>query len=137
MQIHTVGGIIAPGQEIAEIVPVSEELVLEAQVSPLDIDRVYAGQEATIRFSSFGSKTPTLFGTLLSLSADAYGDQTTGQPFYLARIEVSAESLKNLGNLDLVPGMPAEVFISTGSRTMLQYLFKPFSNTIARSFIED
>jgi len=137
MQAHTVGGIIEAGNPIAEIVPSSEELILEARVSALDIDRVSPGQEARIRFSSFGSATPQTFGTLLSLSADAYPDEATQQPYYLARIEVSPESIENLNGLELVPGMPAEAFISTGSRTLMQYMLKPFSNTVARSFIED
>ncbi|MDA9783660.1 HlyD family type I secretion periplasmic adaptor subunit [Gammaproteobacteria bacterium] len=137
MQVHTEGGVIGPGTVIAEIVPLTEELILEVQVSPLDIDRVYDGQEAMIRFSSFGNRTPTIFGSLLSLSADAIQDPNTGMTYYLARIEVSPEGMANLGDLELLPGMPAEVFIATGSRTMMQYLFKPFSNAMARSFIED
>lgn len=137
MQVHTVGGVIGPGTVIAEIVPLTEELILEAHVSPLDIDRVFEGQEATIRFSSFGNRTPTIFGNVLSLSADAYVDQNTGMSFYLARVEVTPEGMSDLGELELLPGMPAEVFIATGSRTLLQYLFKPFSNIMARSFIED
>jgi len=137
MQIHTEGGVIGAGTMIAEIVPLTEELILEVQVSPLDIDRVYEGQEAMIRFSSFGNRTPTIFGSLLSLSADALQDPNTGMTYYLARIEVSPEGMADLGDLELLPGMPAEVFIATGSRTLLQYLFKPFSNAMARSFIED
>ncbi|MDA8920709.1 HlyD family type I secretion periplasmic adaptor subunit [Gammaproteobacteria bacterium] len=137
MQVHTEGGVIGPGTVIAEIVPLTEELILEVQVSPLDIDRVYEGQEAMIRFSSFGNRTPTIFGSLLSLSADAIQDPNNGMTYYLARVEVSPEGMANLGDLELLPGMPAEVFIATGSRTLLQYLFKPFSNTLARSFIED
>ena len=137
MQIHTDGGVIGPGTVIAEIVPLTEELILEVQVSPLDIDRVYEGQEAMIRFSSFGNRTPTIFGSLLSLSADAIQDPNTGMTYYLARVEVSPEGMADLGDLELLPGMPAEVFIATGSRTLLQYLFKPFSNAMARSFIED
>ena len=126
-----------PAPVIAEIVPLTEELILEVQVSPLDIDRVYDGQEAMIRFSSFGNRTPTIFGSLLSLSADAIQDPNTGMTYYLARIEVSPEGMADLGDLELLPGMPAEVFIATGSRTLMQYLFKPFSNAMARSFIED
>ena len=74
---------------------------------------------------------------MLSLSADAYPDEYTQQPYYLARVEVRPESIEELDGLELVPGMPAEVFIATGSRTLLQYMLKPFSNTVARSFIED
>ena len=137
MQVHTEGGVIGPGTAIAEIVPLTEELILESRVSPLDIDRVFEGQEATIRFSSFGNRTPTIFGNVLNLSADAIVDQNTGMSYYLARVEVTPEGMADLGDLELLPGMPAEVFIATGSRTLLQYLFKPFSNAMARSFIED
>jgi len=73
----------------------------------------------------------------LNLSADTYPDELSGQPYYLARVEVDPSSIEDLGNLELLPGMPAEVFIATGSRTLLQYMFKPFSNVMARSFIED
>ena len=137
MQVHTIGGVISAGSPIAEIVPGNDELVIQASVSPVDIDRVSEGQEARIRFSTFGSRAPTFFGTLISLSADALADESTGASFYLARIELNADSREELGNLVLLPGMPAEVFINTGSRTFLQYLFKPLSNTVARSFNED
>lgn len=137
MQFHTIGGVIGPGSPIADIVPQSEELLLEAKVSLMDIDRVSVGQDATIRFSSFGNSVPTIYGTVLSLSADSLMDQNTGAYYYLARVEVSPEGMEDLGDLVLLPGMPAEVFIATGSRTFLQYLFKPFSNAMARSFTED
>ena len=99
--------------------------------------RVSPGQDATIRFSSFNSSVPTIFGRVLSVSADAMADQATGMPFYLARVAVTEEGMQDLGNLTLVPGMPAEVFINSGSRTFLQYVMKPFSNAIARSLRED
>ena len=110
---------------------------MQGSVSPNDIDRVSEGQEATIRFSTFGSSVPTITGNVLSLSADAMTNESTGAQYYLARIEVTPEGMEELGDLILMPGMPAEVFINTGSRTFLQYLFKPFSNAMARSFNED
>ena len=137
MQFHTIGGVIGPGAPIADIVPQSDELILEAKVPVIDIDRVSVGQEAMIRFSTFGSSTPTIYGVVLNLSADTLIDEMTGMPYYLARVEVTEEGMEELGDLVLLPGMPAEVFIATGSRTFLQYLFKPFSNALARSFIED
>jgi membrane fusion protein, epimerase transport system len=137
MQVHTVGGVIGPGSTIAEIVPQSEELIVEARVSIVDIDRVAPGEEATIRFSSFGNRTPTVFGDVLNISADSLQDPNTGASYYLARVEVSPDGMESLHGLVLVPGMPAEVLIASGSRTLLQYLFKPFSNVMARSFIED
>jgi epimerase transport system membrane fusion protein len=80
---------------------------------------------------------PTISGTVLSVSADAVVDQNTGVPYYMARVQVTPEGLQELGDLELVPGMPAEVFIASGSRTFLQYVMKPFSNALARSLIED
>ena len=137
MQVHTIGGVVGSGAAIAEIVPESDELVLEASVNPVDIDRVSVGQQARIRFSTFGSRAPTIFGTVLTISADSIANEMTGVPYYQARVDVSPESLGELGDLALMPGMPAEVYINTGSRTLLQYLFKPFSNALARSFNED
>lgn len=137
MRVHTIGGVIAPGFPIAEIVPESDELIIEASINPNDIDRVSEGQEARIRFSAFGSSAPTIFGTVITLSADSVLDENTGMSYYRALVQVNKESTEGLGELALLPGMPAEVFINTGSRTMLQYLFKPFSNAISRSFNED
>jgi epimerase transport system membrane fusion protein len=137
MQVHTIGGVIGPGAPIAEIVPESDELIVEASVNPIDIDRVSEGQEARIRFSTFGSRAPTIFGTLITLSADAIPNEATGGSYYLARVEVNPESMEELGDLALLPGMPAEIYINTGSRTLLQYLFKPLSNAVSRSFNED
>ena len=137
MQVHTIGGVIGPGETIAEIVPKSDGYIVEASVSPIDIDRVSEGQEARIRFSTFGSRAPTIFGTLITLSADALPNSATGTPYYLARVEVNPNNMEELGELALLPGMPAEIYINTGSRTLLQYLFKPFSNAVSRSFNED
>jgi epimerase transport system membrane fusion protein len=137
LRFHTEGGVISPGNPIAEIVPQSVDLIVTARVSPNDIDRVSLGQDATIRFSTFGSSVPTIFGRVLNLSANSLSDEATGTAYYEARVEVTEEGLASLGDLVLLPGMPADVFIATGSRTLLQYLFKPFSNAIARSLIED
>lgn len=138
MQVHTVGGVIGPGTPIAEIVPQSDELIIEASVSPNDIDNVAVGQEASIRFSAFGrAVVPTIYGNVLSISADRLVNESTGMPYYLARIQVTPEGMEDLGDLTLVPGMPAEVFINTGSRTFLQYLMKPLTNAMARSFREE
>lgn len=137
MQVHTIGGVVGPGSPIAEIVPESDELIIEASINTNDIDRVSEGQEARIRFSSFGSSAPTIFGEVMSLSADAMPNEVTGMPYYLARVAVSPEGMDELGDLTLIPGMPAEVYINTGSRTFIQYLFKPLSNAVARSFNED
>ena len=121
-----------------DIVPEEDELIVEAQVSPSDIDRVALGQEATIRFSSFGNgSVPVIYGRVINLSADSFYDEATGSYYYLARVEVTEEGMEDLGDLTLVSGMPADVFIATGARTFLQYLFKPLSNAMARGLRED
>jgi epimerase transport system membrane fusion protein len=138
MQIHTIGGVVRPGVDIAEIVPQLDELIIEANVAPMDIDRVTVGQEATISFSAFSSGlVPTIYGKVIGISADRLTDQSTGVPYYLARVEVTPEGMSDMGNLVLVSGMPAEVFITTGTRTFLQYITKPFTIALSRSFIED
>lgn len=138
LQVHSIGGVIPPGGMIAEIVPQADQMVIEARVSPLDRERVVMGQDASVRMSSFNSRVvPTLYGKVIGLSADSMYEEATGSTFYLARIELNPESLDDLQGQELVPGMPAEVFISTGSRTFLEYLMKPLSDSVARSFIED
>ncbi|RLA19898.1 MAG: HlyD family type I secretion periplasmic adaptor subunit, partial [Gammaproteobacteria bacterium] len=108
------------------------------RVSPMDIDRVAVGTEATVRFSAFKSATtPTIFAVVTRISADRLVDEETGIPYYLARVEVSEEGREMLGSLILVPGMPAEVLIKTGERTLFEYLAQPARNAFARSLIED
>ena len=138
LQVHTIGGVIGPGMRIVDIVPQEEDLIIEAEVPPIDIDRVEIGQNATVRFSTFGmGSVPRIHGEVINISAESMINETTNIPYYLARVEVSPDSLDDLGGLVLVPGMPAEVYIATGERTFLQYLLKPFSNAIARGFRED
>ena len=138
LAVHTEGGVIPPGHPILDVVPQDAELIIEAQVSPMDIDRVVVGLQAEVRFSAFKqSKTPRMFGQVTQLSADRLVDQKTGAPYYLARVELTADSRQELGKLQLLPGMPAEVLINTGERTLFEYLAQPATNAIARSFIED
>ncbi|MEM1154284.1 MAG: HlyD family type I secretion periplasmic adaptor subunit [Pseudomonadota bacterium] len=138
MNTHTVGGVIQPGQPLLDIVPEEATLVIDARVSPKDIDSVSIGSEATIRFSAFNAATtPIMKGILTKVSADILVDQVSGRSYYLARIELSEESEAMLGSLILVPGMPVEVLLKTGERTLFQYLAKPATNAFARSLIED
>jgi membrane fusion protein, epimerase transport system len=142
LQVHTLGAVIPPGGKILDIVPQGEKLIVEARVSPMDVDRVQVGQIAEVRFSAFKSRTtPRIDGKLISVSADRLMDENVQnpEPYYLARIEISQEGIASLlkSELTLLPGMPAEVLINTGERTMLEYLFDPLSDAVARSFIED
>ena len=151
LAVHTIGAVIQPGGRLLDIVPQDQKLIIEAQVSPIDIDRVKIGQLAEVRFSSFNTRdVPRIMGTLISLSADRMvadsgnskqvSDFSGGSAaYYLVRVAVSPEGLTALStaNLELVPGMPAEVLITTGERTLVQYLAKPLTDSFKRSFIED
>ena len=142
LQVHTLGAVIPPGGKILDIVPQNEKLIVEARVSPLDIDRISIGQIAEVRFSAFKSRTtPKVEGKLITISADRLVDEESRdkEPYYLARVEITSQGLEDLARseLKLLPGMPAEVLINTGERTLLQYLMDPLSDTVARSFIED
>ena len=104
----------------------------------MDIDRVSTGKPADIRFSAFNSATtPIIRGTVLQISPDRLINEQTGMPYYLARVGLTEEGSRQLGTLKLQPGMPAEVLINTGERTMLEYLVQPATNAFAKSLIED
>lgn len=138
MTVHTIGGVISPGTPLLDIVPTVSDLIVEAQVSPMDIDRVSIGKSADIRFSAFNSSTtPVIKGEVSHISADRLVNEQTGMPYYLARVTLTEAGARMLGTLRLQPGMPAEVLINTGQRTMLQYLWQPATDALARSMIED
>lgn len=138
MKVHTVGGVVRPGESILDIVPAASDLVVEAQISPIDIDRVSTGKLADIRFSAFKlGTTPVINGVVDHISADRLINKETGLSYYLARVELTEIGREQLGELLLVPGMPAEVLINTREWTLLEYLMQPASNAFARSFIED
>jgi epimerase transport system membrane fusion protein len=136
--VHTLGGVISPGTALLDIVPVGQALVVEAQVQPIDIDRVYPGLMADLRFTAFKTgTTPVLEGRVLTVSADRLLDPLTKHPYFLARIEVPPAELERLQGQQILPGMPVEVMIKTGERTVLDYLLQPLTNSLARAFRED
>lgn len=145
LAVHTIGAVIPPGGRLLDIVPQDQKLIIEAQVAPIDIDRVKVGQVAEVRFSAFKTRdVPTIEGTLISLSADRIVEEnkenrSSEASYYLARVAVSPDGLQALSaaNLELVPGMPVEVLINTGARTLVQYLMKPLTDTFKRAFLED
>lgn len=138
MKVHTVGGVIGQGTPLLDIVPSTSDLVIEAQVSPMDIDRVELDTTADVRFSVFNSATtPVVKGVVTQISGDRLINEQTGMPYYLARVQLTQEGLDLLGPRTLVPGMPAEVLINTGDRTLFQYLMQPVDNAFARSLIEE
>ena len=138
LDVHTEGAVLPPGGKIMDIVPQAETLLVDAHVSPADVDKVVPGLVARIRFTAFNARTtPTVLGKVLSISADRLTDPTTNMPYYLARIQVSPEEMATLKGLELIPGMPADVMIVTGERTVLDYMLRPLLDALARSFKEE
>ena len=138
LSVQTVGSVVQAGQRMMEIVPSEEKLVLETKIAPHLIDRVKMGDKVDVRFSSF-SDSPQLVvpGVLKTLSSDALTDNTqNAMPYYLARVHVTEEGLKSLGSKKMQPGMPVEIVIKTGSRTLLKYLVSPLTKRIAASMKE-
>lgn len=137
-KVHTVGGVVQAATPLMDIVPAASELVVEAKVAPNDIDRLELGKTADIRFSAFNNATtPVIEGKLTRISADRLTDEHSGDPYYLVRVNVTEDGMKKLANRKLQPGMPAEVLINAGDRTMLEYLLKPARNMFAESMIEE
>lgn len=137
--VETVGGVVAAGETLMRIVPQSTELAADVRLAPTDIDKVYAGQAATIRLPAFDARvTSELQGVVSAVAPDLETDPRTGAQYYHARIAIPDNALDGLpGGAQLVPGMPTEVFLNIGDRTILAYLVKPLADQIARAFREE
>ena len=137
LAVHTVGGVIGNGETIMLIVPRSDELVVEAKIAPSDIDQVAIGADAYIHIMAGNQRTtPQLLSKVTRVSADLTKEPQTNQAYYLIRATLPEAEVRRLGDLKLVPGMPAELFVQTGERTPLQYLLKPLREQITRTFRE-
>jgi HlyD family secretion protein len=137
LNVHTIGGVISPAEPVMNIVPVNDKLELEARVLPNEIDQVKIGQKSTVKVHASNARNmPDLHGTVSRISADVSKDQQTGATFYTIRIELPQDELKKLGNLHLIAGMQAEVFVEVNERTPFEYFFKPMQEQIARAFRE-
>lgn len=140
LNISGFGGVVGPGQRMMDIVPKDEALILEAKVPTNVIDRVAAGALTEVRFSSFANAPQlVVHGRVLTISKDAVQEASAQptHPFYLARVEVTPEGLKALGDHRMQPGMPAEVLVKTGERSLLTYLMHPLTKRIATAMTEE
>ncbi len=138
LQIHTVGGVIRPGDALLEIVPADERLIVEADVKPEDIDAVRVGLKAQVVLTAFDRRNvPPFEGTVIAVSADRLVDPQTGVAYFRARVELPEEVAPAHIGLEITPGMQAEVLIVTGERTTLDYLLRPLERGIQRSLRED
>jgi HlyD family secretion protein len=138
MQIVTLGGVVAPGAVIGQIIPVDGPMTFELQIAPTDIDSLFPGQDVRLRFPAFNQRTtPEIAGTLMGLSPSTIKDEVTGMSFYRAKAQVANTELSRLGGVELLPGMPVEAFIGRANRTVASYLFQPVSEHMARAFQEE
>lgn len=137
LQVHTIGGIIAPGASVMSIVPEDDDLTVEIRIPPADIDRIAPGQASRLRFTVFNQRTtPELDGQVGVVAAATTIDRATGQPYYLATVDIT-QALDRLGDRKLMPGMPVEVYVQTDERTAISYLTKPFTDQMLRAFREE
>jgi membrane fusion protein, type I secretion system len=142
LTVHTVGGVVAKGEAVMQIVPLADKLIVEAKIPPQDIDQVALGSTTTVRIMAGNQRTMVdLFGEVTHIGADLTKDkdqvnQPNNQPYYLVRVSLAEQEVARLKELTLVPGMPAEIFIRTRERTPLQYLLKPLNEQISRAFRE-
>ncbi len=137
LHYHTAGGVVSPGEKIMDILPTDEKLLVEAFVRPQDIDQVRQGLAADLRLSALDQRTtPVLFGEVNYVSADTIEGKQPGEHYYIARINIPEDQLERIKNVEISPGMPAEVYIKTGARTLVQYIVRPVTNSFSRAFRE-
>lgn len=137
LRVRTVGGVVSPAQPIMEIVPKGASLVVEAKVSPADIENVYPGLKADLRFIAIDpKKTPTFEGTVTYISPDIQHDEHQNMSYYLCRVAIDEETSFKIAQMgkEIKPGMPVTVIVRKGTTTFLGYLWKPFIDRLAVAF---
>ncbi|HGJ5857096.1 HlyD family type I secretion periplasmic adaptor subunit [Arsenophonus nasoniae] len=138
MSVFTEGGVIVAGQKMMEIVPDDQPLLVDARVPVQLIDQVKLGLPVELQFTAFNqSTTPKVEGNVTMISADRLLNEQTGEPYYLLQVQVNDKNRQRLNQLTIKPGMPVEVFIRTGERSLLNYLFKPLFDRLHMSLNED
>ncbi len=137
LQVHTVGGVVRAGEPLAELVPINDSLQIEVHINPVDINHVVLGSPTEVRFPGFKSRTlPLILGSVRSVSPDRLVDQATNQPYYLGIVEVKDTQIPEEFRGQLTAGMPADLFIATGERTVADYLLSPFTDVARKSLRE-
>jgi len=141
VSVHTIGGVVGAGETILEIVPQFDDLVLAAHARPQDIDKIHIGQLAQVRFPEFNRRTtPEIAARVTYIAADVTQPTQAGrdvQPFYEIRLTIDSKERAKLEGKELKPGMPAEVFLQTGSRLAFSYFLKPLTDRFAHTFKEE
>ncbi|BBT14031.1 metalloprotease secretion protein [Metapseudomonas otitidis] len=138
LAVFTPGGVIAPGQQLMEVVPRDAPLLVDARAPVELVDRLRPGLPVELLFAAFNqSSTPRVPGELVLVSADRLLDEQTREPYYQVRIRVSEDGARQLAGLDIRPGMPVQAFVRTGERSLLNYLFKPLADRLHLALSED
>lgn len=137
MKVFTVGAVIRSGEPLIDVVPDNDELIVQAQFSPSDIDSFQIGSQAEIRFSSFHNRSlPMIPGTVRSISRDRLIDEATKQPYYLVIVAVNQSALPSELTGKVMPGLPIEIIIPTTQRTVVEYLVQPLMSTLRKTMRE-
>ncbi|GJD95455.1 HlyD family type I secretion periplasmic adaptor subunit [Methylobacterium iners] len=137
LKVYTIGQVIRSGEPLMELVPTSDRLVISVQFSPNDLEAIHAGMRAEIKFPSFQARrTPTIFGTLKTVSRDRLIDDTTKQAYFAGIVEIHDDQVPGEVRPRLMAGLPAEIVVSAGERTALDYLVRPFFDAMGRAFHE-
>lgn len=138
LAVHTVNGVIEPGQTLMLVVPENDDLTVQAKVATRDIDQLHVGQSVDVRFSAFDQRTtPDVRAVITSIAPDIVKDERTGISYYPLRVKPEAQSIAKLKSIKLYPGMPAEVFIKIADRTVISYLTKPLTDQMQHVFREE
>jgi HlyD family secretion protein/epimerase transport system membrane fusion protein len=136
LKYHTIGGTVQPYAPILDMVPTGDDLVITAQISPMEIESIEPGMDAWVTLSAFNQRrVPQMPGKVTEVSPDRFEDQRTGAAYYQAQVRIDKDSLAKVPNLKLFPGMPAEVKIVTGYRTAWDYFFQPVHDSFNRAFV--
>ncbi|MEM8791255.1 MAG: HlyD family type I secretion periplasmic adaptor subunit [Pseudomonadota bacterium] len=137
LSVFTEGAVIRPGAAILDVVPSEDELIVEARIDTTDIEKLRVGQDTRVRLTAFDQEqVPEASGRIVDISADSLTDERTGGAYFVARVQLDATQPDTIAQLDLIPGMPADIFVNTGERSAFSYLAKPLSDRIARAFID-
>jgi HlyD family type I secretion membrane fusion protein len=139
IKYHTIGAVVPPGGEMMSIVPQHEELIIEAKIKPQDIDNVAVGLKSKIQLTAYkGKKIPKINGVVTNVSPDILINEQSKESYFLARVAIAKKDLKKLKNkIELYPGMPAQIFILTDSRSLISYMFSPISDSYYKAFREE
>jgi HlyD family secretion protein/epimerase transport system membrane fusion protein len=137
LKVHTAGGVVKPGETLMTVVPLGQQLVVEAMVKPEDVETIAPGQPARVSFPAFARyNLPPLEGVVEIVSADRMVEERSGAPYFAATVLIDKSELTKLEGRKLLPGMSSETMIRTGARTVLSYLAEPITQNFRRAMRE-